>query len=96
MEELRMFYHMSNEHKKGFVNSIEYGDKILASFNIETQKIDLSVLNPFVNKKIKLITVTIETGIAKISIKKIHRVETSNNGEIIIHLEDFEEEHIDD
>lgn len=71
METLRIFQAIDSVTKKGYICLITYGDKILSTFDVDKGKIDLSVLNPFVNKNAKFIkfdTITKDTQIDDIVI----------------------------
>ena len=50
MNDLKLYYFKDYITNKGYFNFISYQGKTLAKFNKEKNRIDLSVLNPFVGK----------------------------------------------
>lgn len=74
----------------GYVSKITYGDKVLATFNTDTQYIDLSVLNPFSGKE-----VIVKYNNGKEEHKIITNLElTESNGRkgYLVNLENIEKE----
>lgn len=91
MNELKIFYHKDYTTNLGHINGIVYQGQVLSKMNFEINKIDLSVLNPFVGKIADFYTLDLENKTTKHKQIEILRMESNEDMGWILHMDTYKD-----